>query len=53
MRNRWLLPLGLFVALLGVTALGVSLPVLDLVGSYLMVAAALALALLIGWKITH
>jgi hypothetical protein len=37
----------LFVAVLGATALGLSLPAFDRVGSYMMVAAAVALAALV------
>jgi hypothetical protein len=37
----------LFAVVLGVTVLGLSLPALDRLGSYLMVAAALALVVIL------
>ena len=47
MRTRWLLPTFLFAVVLGVTAWGLSLPAFDRLGSYLMVAAALALVVIL------
>jgi len=47
MYKRWLLPMILFAAVLGATALGISLPAFDRVGSYLMVAAAVALVVIL------
>lgn len=47
MRTRWLLPMILLVVVLGVTAWGLSLPAFDRLGSYLMVVAAVALAVIL------
>jgi hypothetical protein len=48
MMRRWILPAALLVSLLLVSLLGFSLPLLDRFGSYLMVAAAIALAVVAG-----
>jgi hypothetical protein len=49
-KQPWIVPILLLVALLSAPALSVSLPYLDHVGSYLMVAAAVALVGIVGWK---
>ncbi len=46
MHKRWLLPMTLFAVVLGATALGLSLPAFDRAGSYMMVAAAIALVVI-------
>lgn len=46
--RRWIVPAMLLVVLLIVSLLGFSLPALDRFGSYLMVAAAIALAFVAG-----
>jgi hypothetical protein len=47
MIRRWIMPAVLLVALLIVSLLGLPLPALDRFGSYLMVAAAIALAFVV------
>ncbi len=49
-KQRWIIPILLLVMLLGAPALSVRLSYLDHVGSYLMVAAAVALVGIVGWK---
>ncbi|HEX6291855.1 MAG TPA: hypothetical protein VFZ66_21905 [Herpetosiphonaceae bacterium] len=46
--RRWVSPALLLLALLIVSLLGLSLPNLDRFGSYIMVAAAIALAFVAG-----
>lgn len=48
MMRRWFSPAALLAVLLIVSLLGFSLPLLDRFGSYLMVAAAIALVLVAG-----
>jgi hypothetical protein len=48
MMRRWIVPALLLVLLLLVSLLGFSLPWLDRFGSYLMVAAAIALLVVAG-----
>ena len=47
MRTRWLLPMILLAVVLGVTAWGLPLPTFDRGGSYLMVAAAVTLVIIV------
>jgi hypothetical protein len=48
MMRRWIWPAMLLVVILIVSLYGVSVPYLDRFGSYIMVAAALGLALVAG-----
>ena len=47
--RRWITPGVLLIVLLVVPLLGFSLPRLDRIGSYLMVAAAILLVLVVGY----
>ena len=49
MLRRWIVPALLLAVLLIVSLLGFSLPALDRFGSYLMVAAAILLVLVVGY----